>query len=137
MMIRCYKELTRLKTFEQRYEYLRLSNVVGQATFGFDRYLNQMLYTSQRWKKTRNDIIIRDNACDLGIEEREIFDRVIIHHMNPITIEDVELDRDEIYDPEFLISTSINTHKAVHFSNASLLYQLPPKRRINDTCPWK
>jgi hypothetical protein len=137
MMIRCYRQLKRIKTFEERYEYLRVSNLVGQATFGFDRYLNQMLYTSDRWKETRSKIIIRDNACDLGIDDREIYDRILVHHMNPLTIEDVEEDRDEIYDPEYLICTTKNTHDAIHFGNKSTLYQLPKERTRHDTCPWK
>jgi hypothetical protein len=137
MKTRCYRELRRLNTFEERFNYLKLSGVVGESTFGFDRYLNQVLYTSQRWKKTRNNIIIRDNACDLGMDDYEIRSKIIIHHMNPITIDDVELERDIVFDPEFLISTSMNTHNAVHFGDESLLPKLPIERKRNDTCPWK
>lgn len=137
MKIRVFSELNRLRTFKERYRYLRLSGVVGRSTFGFDRYLNQMLYRSKRWLKTRDGIIIRDQGCDLGIEGYEIHGRIIIHHMNPITIEDIEMDRDEIYDPEFLISTSSNTHNGIHFGDESLLPQLPIDRRPNDTCPWR
>lgn len=137
MMIRTYSELRRLKTFHERYQYLRLFGTVGTTTFGFDRYLNQMLYTSKRWLKTRDEIIIRDKACDLGIEGYELHARIIIHHMNPVTIEDIELDHDEVFDPEFLICTSTKTHNAVHFGDESLLPQLPIVRRKNDTCPWR
>lgn len=137
MKIRMFSELNRLRTFEERYRYLRLSGVVGRSTFGFDRYLNQMIYRSKRWLKTRDEIIIRDQGCDLGIEDYEIQGRIIIHHMNPISIEDIEMDRDEIFDPEFLISTSSNTHNAIHFGDESLLPQLPIDRRPNDTCPWR
>jgi hypothetical protein len=136
-MIRSYTELQRLKTFEERYNYLKLGGVVGESTFGFDRYLNQMLYTSKRWRQTRDKIIIRDGACDLGIDDREINSRVFIHHMNTLTIEDVELDRYIIYDPEFLICTSFDTHNAIHYGDESKLPRLPIDRRRNDTCPWK
>ena len=137
MITRCHQELIRLDTFEERYKYLKLSGIVGESTFGFDRYLNQILYTSKRWKKTRDDIIIRDKACDLGVEDYEIHSRIIIHHMNPITLEDVELERDVVFNPEFLISTSMNTHNAIHFGNESLLPKVPLERRRNDTCPWR
>lgn len=136
-MIRSYSDLRRLTSFEERYHYLRLSGRVGVDTFGYDRYLNQMLYTSRRWRKTRDLIIIRDNGCDLGVGDREIYGKIIIHHMNPITLEDIEEDRDEIFDPEYLISTSSNTHTAIHYSDESLLPKLPIIRRQNDTCPWR
>lgn len=136
MIIRCYKELRRLPTFERRYEYLKLSGIVGETTFGFDRYLNQLLYTSKRWRKTRDEIIIRDKACDLGMEDYEINNLILIHHMNPLTIEDIELDRDIIYDPEFLICSSKRTHNAIHYGDKSLLPKLPIERKPNDTCPW-
>jgi hypothetical protein len=134
---RCYRELRRLKTFDDRYDYLKLSGVVGQVTFGFDRYLNQLLYSSKRWKKTRDNVIIRDNACDLGVEDYDIRDKIIIHHMNPITIEDVELERDIVYDPEFLITTTLNTHNAIHYGDKSLLPKILIDRKPHDTCPWK
>lgn len=137
MMIRKYSHLKLLNTFEERYDYLKLSNAVGQATFGVDRYINQLFYNSKRWRRTRDGIIIRDNACDLGISEYEISHRVIIHHMNPITLSDIEEDRDELYDPEFLICTTENTHRAIHFGDKSQLITLPIERRKNDTCPWK
>jgi hypothetical protein len=136
-MIRTYRELNRLTTFMDRYRYLKLKGIIGETTFGFDRYLNQMLYTSKRWKETRDEIIIRDNGCDLGIEGYEIHGKILIHHMNPITIEDVEYDRDIIYDPEFLISTMVSTHNAIHYGDESLLPKLPIDRKPNDTCPWR
>jgi hypothetical protein len=126
-----------LRSFEERYQYLKLNGVVGDSTFGYDRILNQLLYRSDRWKKTRDGIIIRDNGCDLGIEDYEIHDKIYVHHMNPITIEDVENDRDEIYDPEYLICTSFNTHNAIHYGDESLLPKPPIERRMNDTCPWR
>ena len=135
-MIRTYDELIKLKTFEDRYEYLRLGGSVGRSTFGFDRYLNQMLYTSGRWRTLRDHIIIRDNACDLGITDREILSKIIIHHMNPVTPDDIRYARDHVFDPEFLISTSSNTHNAIHFGDDSLLYRLPPERKPGDTSLW-
>lgn len=135
--IRSYFELRRLKTFEERYQYLRLGGVVGQSTFGFDRYINQAFYRSQRWRATRDKVIIRDGGCDLGIEDREIFDKIIIHHMNPISLEDLEDCREEIFDPEFLICTTFNTHQAIHYGDDSLLIRLPPERTPGDTLLWK
>ena len=136
-MIRTFSELKRLKTFEERYVYLRLAGVVGKSTFGYDRYLNQALYTSKLWFNTRDYTIVRDNGCDLSVDGYEIHGRIIIHHMNPITIEDIELRRDIVFDPEFLICTSHNTHNAIHYGDESLLPQLPIERRLNDTCPWR
>ena len=135
-MIRTYRKLRQLSSFEDRYEYLRIAGKVGMDTFGYDRYLNQLLYTSGRWRRTRDGIITRDNGCDLGIKGHEIYGKIIIHHMNPITIEDVELDREEIYDPNLLITTSSNTHQAIHYGDKSLLPRLPLVRTKNDTCPW-
>lgn len=135
-MIRTYSELIKLKTFEERYKYLKLGGSVGKSTFGFDRYLNQMLYTSSRWRSLRDHIIIRDNACDLGIKDREILSKIIIHHMNPITPDDIRYARDHVFDPEFLICTSSNTHNAIHFGDESLLYRLPPERKPGDTSLW-
>lgn len=137
MSIRRYSELKRLKTFEERYEYLRIGGMIGESTFGFERYLNQALYTSQRWKQVRNEVIVRDNGCDLGIEGRDIYDRIIIHHMNPLTREQLRDPDDEIFNPEFLICVSRITHNAIHFGDASLLPKDPVVRRPNDTCPWK
>lgn len=135
--IRTYRELKKLRTFEERYQYLQVRSVVGQDTFGYDRYLNQLFYTTRRWRKTRDGIIIRDNGCDLGIEGYEIYGKIVIHHLNPITIDDIELDRDVLYDPEFLISTTHNTHLAIHYGDERILIKPPVERRRNDTCPWK
>ena len=135
---RSYRELVRLPTFQERYEYLRLSGIVGQATFGSDRYLNQALYTSPEWKSFRNRIIIRDNGCDLGIEGRDVLgDRIIIHHINPLTVEDVEKRSPVIFDPDNVICVSHNTHQAIHYGDRSLLPKDPVERTPNDTCPWK
>lgn len=136
-LIRTYTKFSRIKTFEDRYEYLRIGGRVGEESFGFDRYLNQILYTSRRWRSTRDNVIIRDLGCDLGIKEYEIKGPIYIHHMNVLTIEDVELDRDEIYNPELLICTSFRTHQAIHYGNKSLLPKLPIIRKQNDTCPWR
>lgn len=135
-MIKTFKELKRLNSFEERYRYLRLTGIVGKETFGYDRYINQVLYRSRRWRRTRDLVIIRDNGCDLGVSGHEIFDRILVHHMNPITIEDIELDISSIYDPEFLICTSKVTHDAIHYSDESLLPTGLIERRPNDTCPW-
>lgn len=136
-LIRCYKELIRLKTFEERFEYLRLGGIVGEATFGFDRWLNQQLYSSSEWNKVRNKIIIRDNGCDLGIEGYNLRDRIIVHHMNPLAIEDVTSVSPDIFNEEYLICCSQRTHNAIHYGDASLLPKAPVERRPGDTCPWK
>lgn len=136
--IRTYSELITLPTFEERYRYLRLSGRVGADTFGFDRYLNQNVYQRDpRWKNARDIVIIRDNGCDLGIEGREIYGKILVHHMNPITMEDILENRDWIYDPEFLISTMHTTHNAIHYGDENLLMKAPIERTKNDTCPWK
>lgn len=135
--IRTYSELRRLGTFEERYDYLRLGGVVGQSTFGFDRYINQMFYRSPQWKSVRDKVIIRDCSCDLGMEDREIFDHIIVHHMNPLSLEDIEERRDEIFDPEFLICTTHNTHISIHFGDESKLVRLPPDRKPGDTLLWR
>lgn len=136
--IRTYSELSRLKTFEERYNYLKLDGVIGEDTFGFDRYLNQKFYQRDpEWLKVRDYVIIRDMGCDLGIEGREIADSVIVHHMNPLTKEDL-LNRTEfLLNPEYLISTSKRTHNAVHYGDENLLVKGPVERMKNDTCPWR
>ena len=134
---RCYKELKRLKTFRDRYEYLRLAGIVGESTFGFDRYLNQLLYTSDKWRRLRNEIIIRDNGCDLGVEGHDLHSRIIVHHMNPLTVKEVEEVSDDIFNPEFLICVSQRTHNAIHYGDERLLPHDIVERRPNDTCPWK
>lgn len=136
--IRTYSELCKLKTFKERFEYLKIGGIVGEETFGFDRYLNQMFYNSDEWKRVRNYVITRDNGCDLGIPDREIIDSIIlVHHMNPITKEDIINRSEFLLDPEYLICTIKNTHDAIHYGDESLLYQDPIVRSANDTCPWK
>ena len=136
-MVRTYSDLSKFLTFKDRYDYLRLGGVVGESTFGFDRYLNQVFYRSQRWKKVRDHVIIRDLGCDLGIEGREIHEKILIHHMNPITIDDVMNESDYLIDPEFLITTTLNTHNAIHYGDESLLMISLVERTRHDTCPWK
>ena len=137
MNIRTYSELSQLSTFEERYRYLRLGGRVGKETFGFDRWINQMFYKDPEWLKVRDIVIMRDNGCDLGIEGREIYSRIIVHHMNPITKADI-LDRSKfLLDPEYLICTVKNTHDAIHYGDESLLITLPIERSPNDTCPWR
>ena len=137
MSIRTYTELSRLPTFEERYRYLRITGRVGEETFGFDRYLNQVFYRSRKWKQVRDHVIVRDNGCDLGVEGYEIYGRIIIHHMNPITLKDIEHESEFLLDPEFLICTVHNTHNAIHYGNENLLITAPIERSKNDTCPWK
>ena len=137
MSIRTYSELITLPTFKERYEYLKLNGRVGEETFGFDRYLNQTFYKSEEWRAVRDYVIVRDNGCDLGIEGHEIFGKILIHHMNPISKRDI-LDRsDLLFNPEYLICTIKNTHDAIHFGDENLLIVAPIERRKNDTCPWK
>ena len=135
--IKTYSELIKLPTFKERYNYLRLTGYVGEETFGFDRYLNQIFYRSQKWKSIRDYVIVRDNGCDLGVEGHEIFGKIIIHHMNPITIKDIEHESDFLLDPEFLITTIHNTHNAIHYGDEGLLIDEPLIRTRNDTCPWR
>ena len=137
MSIKTYSELSKLTTFEERYNYLRLKGFVGKETFGFDRYLNQVFYRSSKWRSIRDFVIIRDNGCDLGIEGREIHGRIIIHHMNPITIQDITQQTEFLLDPEFLISTVHETHNAIHYGDTNLLIREPVERKRNDTCPWR
>ena len=135
--MRSYSELSKLKTFEERFRYLQLNGAVGQETFGFDRYLNQRFYRSQKWKSVRDTVIIRDNGCDLGMEDRVIFGRVLIHHMNPISIDDIRQQSELLLNPEYLVCVSHDTHNAIHYGDENLLITLPIERTRNDTCPWK
>ena len=136
--IRTYSELSRLPTFLERFNYLKLGGTVGKTTFGFDRYLNQIFYQrSAEWKQLRDQIIIRDNGCDLGIEDRAIGGRILIHHLNPITEDDILEQSDFLLNPEYLICTSHNTHNAIHYGDSNLLVLEPVVRTKNDTCPWK
>lgn len=137
MKNRCYSELLFLPSFQERFEYLKLDGKVGKDTFGFDRYLNQVFYKTAEWVSVRDRVIIRDNGCDLGVEGYNIFGKVLVHHLNPITQEDILYKRSWILDPEFLICVSHKTHNAIHYGNADLLVSLPIERRPNDTCPWK
>lgn len=137
LMIRNYTELSQITSFRDRYQYLRLSGSVGFETFGFDRYLNQVFYKSQKWKSVRDYVIIRDNGCDLGVEGYGINGKILIHHMNPITIDDIKSESDFLIDPEYLISTTLNTHNAIHYGDESLLITEPIVRTRNDTCPWR
>lgn len=136
-IIRTYSELITLPTFEERYEYLKLGGAVGEETFGFDRWLNQRFYKTREWIQVRDKIIVRDFGCDLGIEDREIYGRILIHHMNPISQEDIIHRSEILLDPEFLICTSKVTHDAIHYGDASLLTTGPIVRTQFDTCPWK
>lgn len=136
-MIRTYSELIKLKTFKDRFEYLKLDRIVGEETFGFDRYMNQIFYKSREWTSVRRSVIIRDNGCDLGVEGYEIHGKILIHHMNPINLSDIVHKTDELLNPDYLITTVLSTHNAIHYGDASLLPVLPIERRANDTCPWK
>lgn len=135
--IRTYSELIRLHTFEERFRYLDLTGVVGEETFGFDRWINQQFYQSTEWRNLRRSIIIRDMGCDLGVRGYEIGGRIIIHHMNPITKQDILEANEFLMDPEYMICVSDNTHKAIHYGDENLLIKAPIERRKFDTCPWR
>ena len=137
MSIRTYSELITIPTFEERFEYLQLKGSVGKDTFGYDRYLNQVLYRSPEWKRLRNQIIIRDSGCDLACDGYDIYDKVLIHHLNPITVEDVLARSRKVFDPDNLVCVSHNTHNAIHYGNVDLLVTGPIIRTKNDTCPWR
>lgn len=137
MSIKTYSELITLPTFEERFKYLQLNGAVGQETFGFDRFINQEFYRSYEWKQLRNHIIVRDNGCDLGIEGREIRGKILIHHMNPVYIDDIRNVSDFLLNPEYLISTTLTTHNAIHYGDEELLVRDPIMRSRNDTCPWR
>ena len=137
MITRTYSELILLPTFEERYEYLRLDGIVGEETFGFDRYLNQLFYRSNEWRAVRDKVIIRDLGCDLGMPDREIRSRILIHHMNPITKDDILRRTSFLLNPEYLITTTKNTHDAIHYGDQSLLITAPVERSKYDTCPWR
>lgn len=133
---RCYSELVKFKTFEERFEYLRLNGSVGVDTFGFDRYLNQKFYRSPEWKRIRRDVIIRDEGRDLGVPGYELQKGIYVHHMNPMAPNDLIHGESWIMDPEFLICVSFDTHQAIHYGDKSLLPKLPVERSMNDHCPW-
>lgn len=136
-MIRTYSALSKLETFKDRYKYLQLNGNVGEETFGFDRYINQRFYRSREWKRVRDEVIIRDNGCDLGVEGYDIVGKIYIHHMNPILLQDFEHQSDYLLNPEYLICTTFETHNAIHYGDETLLVQLPIERTKNDTCLWK
>lgn len=135
-MTRSYSELIRIHDFEERFRYLSLRGSVGASTFGFDRYLNQDFYRSRQWKLIRNDVIVRDNGCDLGIPGLEIYDRVYIHHMNPMTPDEIIDGEESILDPEFLICVTHQTHNAIHYGTEKQLRRQPTERRSGDTLLW-
>lgn len=135
--IRTYSELITIPTFEERFEYLKLNGSVGLETFGHDRYLNQILYNSPEWRRFRPEIIVRDNGCDLACEGYEIFGKILIHHINPITAKDILNRNPKVFDPENVITTVHNTHNAIHYGDENLLITAPIERSRNDTCPWR
>ena len=135
--IRTYSELITIPTFEERFEYLKLNGSVGLETFGYDRYLNQILYNSQEWRRFRPEIIVRDNGCDLACDGYEIFGKILIHHINPITAQDILNRNPKVFDPENVITTVHNTHNAIHYGDENLLITAPIERSRNDTCPWR
>lgn len=139
MAIRTYSDLRQLQGFFDRYEYLKLSGQVAKETFGFERFLNQELYRSRRWRQVRDKVIIRDCGCDLGDADRPIsdLDTLVVHHMNPITIEQIENEDPMVYDPEYLICTSLSTHNAIHYGSMNMLRELPIERKPFDMCPWR
>ena len=136
-LIRTYSELITIPTFEERFEYLKLNGSVGLETFGHDRYLNQILYNSPEWRRFRPEIIVRDNGCDLACEGYEIFGKILIHHINPITAKDILNRNPKVFDPENVITTVHNTHNAIHYGDENLLITAPIERSRNDTCPWR
>ena len=137
MSIRTYSELIALPTFEERFKYLKLNGQVGESTFGFDRYMNQVFYRSQKWKSIRDFVIIRDCGCDLGVEGYDIHGKIIIHHMNPLSMRDIETESEFLLNPDFLICTTHTTHNAIHYGDENLLVTAPIERTKNDTCPWR
>lgn len=137
MSIKTYSELISLSTFEERFKYLQIKGAVGKDTFGYDRYLNQVLYSSPEWKRFRHEINIRDNGCDLACEGFEIYGRFIVHHLNPITVSDVKNRNPKIFDPDNVILTTHSTHNAIHYGDEKKLVIAPIERTKNDTCPWR
>ena len=135
--MRTYSELSKLKTFKERFEYLKLDGLIGEETFGWDRYLNQVFYKSPEWRSTRDKIIVRDNGRDLGVEGYDIFGKIIIHHMNPMSLGDIANRNPDIFNPEYLICVSHETHNAIHYGDVNQLNLGPIERTVNDTCPWR
>ena len=137
MKVRTYSELSKLRTFKERFLYLNLNGVVGKETFGFGRFLNQEFYRSSEWKSVRDLVILRDGGCDLGIAGYDVSGKIYIHHMNPILPKDIELNTEFLLNPEYLITTTHRTHNAIHYGDAAMLMSEPVKRSKNDTCPWR
>lgn len=137
MSIKTYSELIILPTFDERLEYLMLNGSVGEMTFNGHRYLNQMLYQCPEWKRVRRRVIIRDDGCDLGCDDYPIGGRIIVHHINPITVDDIVDRKPCVFDLENLISSSHNTHNAIHYSDSNQLIHKPTERAKYDTCPWR
>lgn len=135
--IRTYTDLMALLTFDERFRYLKLDGKVGEATFGFERYFNQRFYNSKEWKTIRRDIIIRDNGCDLAHPDCQIGGRIYIHHMNPITVDDISNYTEYLVNPEYLVCVSFDTHNAIHYGNEDILHREVVERSPNDTCPWR
>jgi len=136
MRVKLYSEMIRINSFEDRFEYLKLGGVVGQATFGFDRYVNQSFYKSFEWRNVRDHVILRDNGCDLGFPGYEIHTEILVHHMNPVSIDDIVSHAEWILDPEYLITTTQTTHNAIHYGDRSLLVQPLVERKPGDTRLW-
>jgi len=136
MIVRTYHELSQIETFEERFDYLKLKEALGRKTFGFDRWINQRFYKSREWRRAKNYVITRDNGCDLGIEGFEIYSGLLVHHMNPMSIEDIKQNNEWILDPNFLITTSHQTHNAIHYGDESLLPKGPIERKSGDTTLW-
>lgn len=136
MIIRNFRELRRLDTFDERFDYLSLKGQVGSSTFGFDRYINQQFYTSTQWRQVRDRVITRDYGLDLGIEGHEIYGKILIHHMNPMTVEDLEHGNEDVLDPNYLITTCQATHNAIHYGDRNQLPKSLVERRPGDTKLW-
>ena len=136
-MIRTYSEMILLPTFIERFRYLQIGGKVGAETFGYDRYLNQTLYRTAEWKRFRNEIIVRDNGCDLGCDDREIYGKILVHHINPITVEDIVNRHRCVFNLDNVVCVSLDTHNAIHYSDEELLMLGPIERTKNDTCPWR
>jgi len=134
--LRTYSELKQYETFEERYYYLRLGGVVGESTFGFDRWINQGFYTSREWKQARSVVILRDHGCDLGVFGYEIFEGLLVHHMNPLSLDDIQEGKELLIDPEFLITTTRQTHNAIHYGDSSQLPRVYVERKAGDTKLW-
>lgn len=137
MKKRYFSELMRLDTFEERYNYLKLVGEVGNPTFGYNRYFNQRFYHSSEWRNVRNEVILRDNGCDLGVPDYEIHGRIYIHHINPITLQDIETLSDNLLNPDNLICVTFDTHNAIHYGDERTLPKVPLQRTPGDTCPWR